>query len=213
MWGDRGMWHAEEKFLHCYGCIPWWRSFGRFASKSEDNNETKLRKMGKEGLDSIRLAEDRNHCRAVVNTGMKLGVSLNAGNNLLNGWGPVSFSRSIYLPLSSVQQLFWRLLHLFTTEFSTAVILKAVTFIYHWVQYSSYFEGCYIYSYMLWYFFPPPRGTKAVTIMDWCTLMELSFKCPLLSCASLWSSNLLHVQIFCCKTNRTTVSEWRAAVT
>ena len=84
--GGRGVWHVEEKCMQCCDCIPWRSSFGNFASKSEDNIKTELKETGKEGLDWIRLAEDRNNCRAVVGTVMKLGVSLNAGNNLLTGW-------------------------------------------------------------------------------------------------------------------------------
>jgi hypothetical protein len=106
------LWQAEEKCLHC-GCIPWRNSFGIFASKSEDNIKTELKEVGKEGLDCIILADVRNDCRVVVSIVMKLCVSLNPGNNLLIDWVLVGFSRSIHLPLSSIQQLFSRLLHLF----------------------------------------------------------------------------------------------------
>jgi hypothetical protein len=50
------------------------KSLGRLRRRWEDNIRMNLREIGLEGVDLLHLAQDRDQCRAVVNTVMKLQV-------------------------------------------------------------------------------------------------------------------------------------------
>jgi hypothetical protein len=50
------------------------RQFGRSRRRWEDNIGMNVRKIGREGVDWMYLAEDRDQWRAVVNTVMNLRI-------------------------------------------------------------------------------------------------------------------------------------------
>jgi hypothetical protein len=54
----------------CYGKNP----FGRTRRKWKYNIRMDLRKIGLKGVDWMPLAQDRNQCRAIVNTVIKHGI-------------------------------------------------------------------------------------------------------------------------------------------
>jgi hypothetical protein len=58
------------------------RPLGRPRHRWEDSMKIYLGKIGFGDVDWIHLAQDRDRCRAVVNTVMNLRVPLNAGNFL-----------------------------------------------------------------------------------------------------------------------------------
>ena len=70
------------------------RSLGRLRHRWEDNDNMDLQEVGSWGMDWIRLAQDRDRWRALVNAVMNLRVPQNAGN-FLTSCKPVSFSRTL----------------------------------------------------------------------------------------------------------------------
>ena len=65
------MWKLEEK-----------RQLGRPRRRWEDNIKMDLREVERGGLDWVKLAQDRDRWRALVNAVMNLRVPQNAGNFL-----------------------------------------------------------------------------------------------------------------------------------
>jgi len=72
------------------------RAMGRPRHRWEDNIKMDLQAVGCWGMDWIRLAQDRDRWRAVVNAVMNLPVPKNAGN-FLTSCKPVSFPRRTLL--------------------------------------------------------------------------------------------------------------------
>jgi hypothetical protein len=61
----------------------WWESQKeRSHYEVQDNIKMDLREIGWDGMDWIDLAQDRDQCRALVNTAMNLRVPYNSGNFL-----------------------------------------------------------------------------------------------------------------------------------
>jgi hypothetical protein len=56
------------------------RTFGRPKCRWEDSNRVNLKEICWEGVDWIRLVQDRNQWRVLVTTEMNLRVSKKAGN-------------------------------------------------------------------------------------------------------------------------------------
>jgi len=56
------------------GKTEWKRLCGRSRRRWEDNTRMDLKEMGWKVVDSIHLAQDRGQWRALVNTGVNLGV-------------------------------------------------------------------------------------------------------------------------------------------
>jgi hypothetical protein len=79
------MWNSEGK-----------KSLGRSRRKWEDNVKIDLQEVGCGAIDWIKLAEDRERWRALLNAVMNLRVPYNTGN-FLTSCKPVSFSRRIVL--------------------------------------------------------------------------------------------------------------------
>ena len=69
------------------------RPLGRPRPKWEDNIKMHLQEVVCRSMDWIKLAQDRDWWRALVNVVINLRVRLNAGN-FLTSWKQVSFSRS-----------------------------------------------------------------------------------------------------------------------
>jgi hypothetical protein len=58
------------------------RQLGRLRRRWKDNIKMDLQDVGRGGMDWIKLAQDRDRWRALVNTVMNLRVPYNAGNFL-----------------------------------------------------------------------------------------------------------------------------------
>ena len=92
-----GMHGEEERCMQGFGGEPEGKTpLGRPRRRWEGNIMIDLKEVGYGGMDWIKLAQDRDRWRALVNAVMKLRVPQNAGNCFSN-WGIISLWRGAVL--------------------------------------------------------------------------------------------------------------------
>ena len=87
-WDGQGMYRLRGRGEAYTGC--WWGNLHRW----EDNIKMDLQEVECGGMDWIKLAQDRDRWRALVNVVMNLQVPQNS-ENFLTSWELVSFSRTL----------------------------------------------------------------------------------------------------------------------
>jgi hypothetical protein len=95
-WGGRDMWHAWGSGVYrvLVGKPECKKPMGRSRRWWEDNIKMNLREIGIEGVNWIRLAQDRIQWRASVNTVMNLRAPYRK-QDFLTSWVTISFSNNI----------------------------------------------------------------------------------------------------------------------
>jgi hypothetical protein len=85
----------DEKCIQYFGWKTWREeTTGRLMRTCETNIRMDLRETGWKGVDWVRLAQDRDQWRALLNTVMNLRVPQEAGD-LLTAWVTLRFSRTL----------------------------------------------------------------------------------------------------------------------
>jgi len=86
------MWESRDVYRVLVGKPEGQWSLGRPRRRWEANIKMNLHEVECEGIDCIKLAQDRGKRRALVNAIMKLLVPYNL-RNFLTSWKPICFSR------------------------------------------------------------------------------------------------------------------------